>query len=81
MFMSTVAEIRDAISKLSPEDQSLLAAEIYATIPLPHESDPEFLATLNRAIADDDADRVYSIGEVDAKVSKWTSKSPSPKVR
>jgi hypothetical protein len=79
--MSTVTEIREAINKLSPDDQSRLLGELFATIPMPHENDPEFLATLDRAIADDDADRVYTLEEVDAKVKEWTSKSPSPKAR
>ncbi len=79
--MSTVAEIREAIAKLSQEDQSLLVEELLASVPMPHESYPAFLAALDRAIADDDADRVYSIEEVDAKVSRWISKSHSPKAR
>jgi hypothetical protein len=79
--MSTVAEIREAISKLSPDGQSRLAAEILATIPLPHENDPAFLAALDRGVADDEADRVYSIEQVDAKVQEWISKSSSPKAR
>jgi hypothetical protein len=78
--MSTVAEIREAISKLSPEDQSRLAEEILFTIPLPHENDPEFLAKLDRSLAECDADNVHSIEEVDAMVSQWTTKSHSPKV-
>jgi hypothetical protein len=80
-IMSTVAEIREAISKLSDNDQSLLLAELFATIPLPHESDPEFLASLDRGIADADAGRVISIEELDAKVAEWISKSPSPETR
>ena len=73
--MSTVAEIKEAISKLSPEDQSLLAAEILATIPLPHESDPEFLASLDEAEEDIKAGRVYSVEEVRAMIPKWISES------
>jgi predicted transcriptional regulator len=79
--MSTVAEIREAISKLSPEDQSRLMAELFESIPLPQETDPAFLAALDRGIADDEADRVYSIEQVDTKVQEWISKSSSPKAR
>jgi predicted transcriptional regulator len=74
-------EIREAIAKLNPKDQSLLVEELLASLPLSQESDPALLAALDRAIADDDADRVYSIEEVDAKVSQWISKSHSPKAR
>lgn len=73
--MSTVTEIREAISKLSPEDQSRLAAELLATIPLPHESDPEFLASLDEAEEDVKAGRVYSPQEVRALIPKWISES------
>jgi predicted transcriptional regulator len=77
--MSTVTEIREAISKLSPEDQSLLAAEIFATIPLPHESDPAFLAAIDEGLADAEAGRVYSIEEVRTMSDKWISESSSRK--
>ncbi len=72
--MSTVAEIREAISKLSPEDQSLLAAEIFATIPLPHESDPAFLAKLDESLAAAEKGPIYTIEEVDAMIPQWISK-------
>jgi hypothetical protein len=79
--MSTVAEIREAISKLSPDEQSLLAQEIFATIPLPHESDPAFLAALDRSLADDEADRVYSVEEARSIISRRTSESQSRPAR
>ncbi len=79
LSMSNVTEIREAIAKLSPEDQSLLAAEIFATIPLPHESDPAFLAALDEGLADADAGRVYSIEEARKMTDKWISESSSQK--
>lgn len=77
--MSTVTEIRAAIENLNEQDRNLLMADLLATMPLPHESDSAFLAALDRGIADDEADRVHSLEEVDALASKWISKSHSPK--
>ena len=75
--MSTVAEIREAISKLSPEDQSRLVEEILATIPLPHESDPEFLAKLDASLAAAEKGPVYTVDEVRAMLPEWISASKS----
>jgi predicted transcriptional regulator len=77
--MSTVTEIREAISKLNAQDRFLLMAQLFATMPDPDENDPELLAALDRGIADDDADRVYSVDEVRTMITQWTSKSPSQK--
>jgi hypothetical protein len=78
--MSTVTEIREAISKLNAQDRYLLMAQLFATMPEPDESDPELLAALDRGIADDDADRVYSVDEVRTMITQWTSRSPSQKM-
>jgi hypothetical protein len=77
--MSTVTEIQEAISKLNAQDRYLLMAQLFATMPEPDENDPELLAALDRGIADDDADRVYSVDEVRAMITQWTSRSPSQK--
>ena len=77
--MSTVTEIREAISKLTEKERDLLMAELFATMPEPDENDPALLAALDKAIADDDADRVYSIEEVQTMSDQWISKLRSPK--
>jgi predicted transcriptional regulator len=77
--MSTVTEIREAISKLNARDRYLLMAELFATMPEPDENDPELLAALDEALADEAAGRVYSIEEVRAMIPQWISKSPSQK--
>ena len=77
--MSTVTEIREAINRLNEQDRYLLMAELFATMPEPDESDPALLAALDQAIADDDADRVYSIEEVRTMSDQWISKLRSPK--
>jgi predicted transcriptional regulator len=77
--MSTVSEIREAISKLNAQDRYLLMAQLFATMPEPDENDPELLAALDEGLADEAAGRVYSIEEVRAMVPKWISKSPSQK--
>jgi hypothetical protein len=75
--VSTVTEIREAISQLSEQDRYLLMAQLFATVPEPDENDPALLAALDEAIADDDADRVHSIEEVRAMIPQWISKLPS----
>ena len=77
--MSTVTEIREAISQLSEQDRYLLLAHLFATMPEPEENDPELLAALDEGLADEAAGRVYSIEEVRAMIPQWISKSPSPK--
>jgi len=77
--MSTVTEIREAISKLNAQDRYLLMAQLFATMPEPDENDPELLAALDEALADEAAGRVHSIDEVRAMIPQWISKSPSPK--
>jgi predicted transcriptional regulator len=77
--MSTVTEIREAISKLNAQDRYLLMAQLFATMPEPDENDPELLAALDEGLADEAAGRVYSIDEVRAMIPQWISKSPSQK--
>lgn len=77
--MSTVTEIREAISKLNEQDRYLLMAQLFATMPEPDENDPELLAALDEGLADEKAGRVYSIDEVRAMIPQWISKSLSPK--
>ncbi len=77
--MSTVTEIREAINQLNAQDRCLLVAELYAAMPEPNENDPDLLAALDRGIADDEADLVYSIEEIRAMIPQWISKLPSQK--
>ncbi len=77
--MSTVTEIREAISKLNTQDRYLLMAQLFATMQEPDENDPELLAALDEGLADEAAGRVYSIEEVRAMIPQWISKSPSQK--
>jgi len=77
-LMSTVTEIREAISRLNAQDRYLLMAQLFATMPEPDENDPELLAALDEGLADEAAGRVHSIEEVRAMMSQWITTSPSP---
>lgn len=77
--MSTVTEIREAISKLTEKERDLLMAELFATMPEPDENDPALLAAIDEGLADAEAGRVYSIEEVRIMSDKWISESSSRK--
>ncbi|HEY0258002.1 MAG TPA: hypothetical protein VGC39_11205 [Candidatus Methylacidiphilales bacterium] len=77
--MSTVTEIREAISQLKTEDRHLLLAELIATWQEPNDNDPELVAALEQGLADDEAGLVHSLDEVRAMIPQWITKSPSPK--
>ncbi len=76
--MSTITEIREAIDKLNERDRSILMSQLFATLAEPDENDPELLAALDEALADEAAGRVHTVEEVRAMIPHWISKSPSP---
>ncbi len=73
--MSTVTEIREAISKLKAEERELLLDELLEARLEAHENTPEFRAAIEEGLADIEAGRVHSIEEVRAMSYKWISKS------
>jgi hypothetical protein len=79
--MSTVAEIRAAIEKLSPEEKALLIEELYVEHIGPPDDDPAVLASIDRGIADARADRVHTLDEVQEMMKQWISESRSQKTR
>jgi len=71
--MSTLPEIKTALSHLNARDQAMLAAELFA---MDLEPDPEaWEAALQRGLQDVEAGRVHPIEEVKAKIPQWISKS------
>jgi predicted transcriptional regulator len=71
--MSTLQEIKTAISHLNAHDQAVLTAELFA---MDLEPDPEALeAALQRGLQDVEAGRVRPIQEVKAMIPQWVSKS------
>jgi len=79
--MSTVTEIREAISKLNEHDRYLLMTELFAAMPEAHENSSEFRAAIDEALADAEAGRVYSIEEARTLTEQWILESPSQKKR
>ena len=71
--MSTLPEIKTAISQLNAHDQAVLAAELFAMDLEPHPGALE--AALQRGLQDVEAGRVHPIEEVKAKIPQWISKS------
>ena len=72
--MSTLTEIKAAISQLDARDRALLAAEFLA-IDEPSANDPQLQAALARGLADVQAGRVRPAEEVRAMISTWVAKS------
>jgi predicted transcriptional regulator len=68
----SLQEIRTEIAKLNSRDKALLAAELFAANEL---NDVELEAALQRGLEDVKAGRVRPMGEVEAMISRWTSKS------
>jgi hypothetical protein len=68
--MSTVAEIRAAFEKLTPEEQASLLEELYVKHIGPPDDDPAVLAAIDEGIADCRAGRVHSLEEVQEMMTK-----------
>ena len=79
--MSTVTEIREAISKLNAEEREQLLAELFDAMAEAHENSPEFRGAIDEALADAEAGRVYSIEEARTLTEQWISESSSQKKR
>ena len=71
--MSTLDEIRTAITRLPARDQALLTAELFAISSEPDNAALE--AALQRGLDDVAAGRVHEIHEVKKMIPGWTSKS------
>ena len=71
--MSTLDEIRTAITRLNPHDKALLTAELFAVNAEPDATDLE--AALQRGLTDVEAGRTRPIEDVKAMIPRWTSKS------
>ena len=71
--VSTLQEIKSAITRLNTRDQALLAAELFAMNIEPDEAQLE--AALQRGLKDVEAGRVRQIEEVKAMIPRWTAKS------
>jgi predicted transcriptional regulator len=71
--MSTLQEIKTAISHLNAHDQAVLAAELFAMNIEPDAAELE--AALQRGLQDVEAGRVRPIQEVKAMIPQWVSKS------
>ncbi len=70
--MSTLQEIKTAISLLDPRDRAELAVELFAMDSTP---DPEELeGALLRGLADVEAKRVRPLEDIKAMIPKWLSK-------
>ena len=78
-IVSTLTEIREAIGQLDEQDRYLLIAELLANVPEPDENDPSLIEALARGVADDEADRVYSLEEVRVLIPQWITPSHSQK--
>ena len=71
--MSTLQEIRSAITHLNPHDKALLTAELFAINAEPESA--ELAVALQRGLDDVEAGRVREIDEVKKMIPGWTSKS------
>jgi len=71
--VSTLQEIKSAITHLNARDKALLAAELFAMNVKPDEAQLE--AALQRGLKDVAAGRVRPIEEVKAMIPRWTAKS------
>lgn len=71
--MSTLEEIRTAVTQLHPRDKALLTAELVAFENEPDGAEVE--AALQRGLADVEAGRVHEIDDVKKMIPGWTSKS------
>ena len=71
--MSTLEEIRTAITRLPARDQALLTAELFAITDEPDNTALE--AALQRGLADVAAGRVHEVDDVKKMIPGWTSKS------
>ncbi len=71
--MSTLQEIRSAITHLNPHDKALLTAELFAISAEPEAAELE--AALQRGLDDVEAGRVHEIDDVKKMIPGWTSKS------
>lgn len=72
--MSTLTEIKTAISQLDARDRALLAAEFIA-FDEPATDDPQLQAALARGLADVQAGRVRPAEEVRGLISTWATRS------
>lgn len=70
--VSTLQEIRTAIGHLNARDKALLAAELFA---MTEPDEIELERSLERGLADVEADRVRPIEEIKSMISRWASKS------
>jgi len=71
--VSTLQEIKSAITHLNARDKTLLAAELFAMNVEPDETQLE--AALQRGLKDVAAGCVRPIEEVKAMIPRWTAKS------
>ncbi len=71
--MSTLQEIRSAITHLNPHDKALLTAELFAISAEPDSAELE--AALQRGLDDVEAGRIHEIDDVKKMIPGWTSKS------
>ncbi|MFN2477091.1 MAG: hypothetical protein ABR526_12220 [Chthoniobacterales bacterium] len=71
--MSTLEQIRTAITQLDPREKALLTAELFAFDSEP--DDAELESALQRGLADVAAGRVHEIDDVKKIIPGWTSKS------
>ena len=71
--MSTLQEIKTAISNLQPRERALLTAELLASEPEPDTQAVE--EALERGMADVAAGRVRPISEVPGMIREWLGKS------
>ena len=71
--MSTLQEIKMAISHLNSHDRAVLAAELFAMDSEPDAAELE--AALEHGLSDVEAGRVRPIEDVKAMIPQWISKS------
>jgi predicted transcriptional regulator len=74
--MSTLDEIRTAITHLNPREQALLTAELFAIRAEPDGAELEL--PLQRGLDDVAAGRVHEIEHVKKMIPEWILKSPTP---
>ena len=77
--MSTIEEIRTAITLLNPRDQALLTAELFAITAEPDEKELE--VALQRGLDDVAAGRVQRSEDVKSMILEGTLKRHSPSRR
>jgi predicted transcriptional regulator len=70
--MSTLHEIKAAITHLDPREKAILMAELFAMVSEPDERELE--AALERGLRDVEAGRVRPIKEVMDMIPGWISK-------